>query len=182
MLDQRKANHQLFTYLQRRGRIATTEGTTMIPPNRMFKTIPEEMLELLHESPFPLTIKDISNYLGLNPKSISKAMTKMMGTDVAPKYITKIKKGRTPYYSCDIAGTTVSGLYSVIRNDFSLKRDRENRGSFTVERVPFKGQLLFEHSVLLSFIITPDGMFKEIMTPLPFEVEVKTASEQIPEE
>lgn len=181
MLDQRKAKHQLFTYLQRRGRIATTEGTTMIPPSRMFKTIPEEMIELLQESPFPLTIKDIANYLGLNPKSISKAMTKMMRTDIAPKYITKTKKGKTPYYSCEIGGTTVSGLYSVIRNDFSLKRDRENIDSFTVERVPFKGKLLFEQPVLLSFIITPDGMFKEIMTPLPFEIEVKPANE-IPSE
>lgn len=171
--NERKVMEDFKKYLQNRGRQATVEGDTVEPPQRRYKTIPEEMIELLHNSPKALTIKEISNYLGFNPKSVSKSMTKMMQTDIGPKYIIKTKKGKSCRYSANISGTDVEGLYSVIRNDFSSKV-RKIPPSLIVVRRPFEGVLLHEQPVLMSIIMTPEGSVNQVFTPLPIDLKVET--------
>jgi len=118
MLDKRKAKRELFIYLQGRGRIATTENETITSPERIFRSIQAEVINLLNISTIPLSTSQMGNYLGMSNEIITKTISKMMPSETARKYIKKRKKGRCSYYTCDLPhDIEVSSLYSIIRSD-----------------------------------------------------------------
>ncbi len=132
LLDKRKAERDIFQYLYKKGRTANTEGVTIRPPERMYGSIQEEIIDLLNISAIPLTTKQISNYLGISHLSVTKAICKIMPSETTLKYIKKRKNGRVPYYSCNLpSDIDVTSLYSIVRNDLnsspSGRRDKKSR-------------------------------------------------------
>ena len=73
---------RIFRYLQRRGRRSDTFNRTIVSPCRLFKSIPEEIIDLLIIAKTPLSAKDIADYMGFNVKSVSKSLTKMFKSEI----------------------------------------------------------------------------------------------------
>lgn len=166
------AKKRIFKYLQKRGRRSNTLNYTIIPPSRLFKSIPEEILNLLDVAKTHLSVKEIADYMGFNVKSVSKSLTKMFKSEITTQYIKKIRSGKTTYFRFVFPlphDMDISGLWKVIRND---KRTKIKSSSITVQRTPFEGTLLHEECFLVSIIIDKHGCLKNIHTPLPIEVNV----------
>jgi DNA-binding transcriptional regulator GbsR (MarR family) len=83
----------------------------------MYKSIQEEIIDLLNVSAIPLTTKQISNYFGFSHRGVSTALSKMLATGTAKKYIKKTKGGWNPCYTCDLSGIDVTSLYKIIKSD-----------------------------------------------------------------
>ncbi len=168
------AKKRIFKYLQRRGRRSNTLNYTIVPPSRLFKSIPEEILNLLDVAKTHLSAKEIADYMGFNVKSVSKSLTKMVKSEITHQYIKKFRSGKTNYFRfiCPLPhDMDISSLWKVIRNDKRDKTQIENT-SITVQRTPFEGSLLYEQCFLVSIIINKHGCFETINTPLPIEVNV----------
>lgn len=165
----KQVRRDIIKYLNKRGRLSTTTGCTVTAPRRLFKNIPEEIINFLNIAKISLSSKEIAEYLGLNYKSVSKSLTKLFKSEVTYQYIKRIKSGKTTYFKCVLPhDIDISGLYKVIRND---KREAPS-SKFTVERTPFKGKLLWEGCYLVSNITNEQGHFETVYTPLPIEVDV----------
>jgi len=165
---------RIFKYLQKRGRKSNTLNYTIIPPSRLFKSIPEEIINLLYVAKTHLSVKEIANYMGFNVKSVSKSITKMFKSEITYQYIKKVRSGKTTYFrfvSQLPHDMDISGLWKVIRND-KRQQPQNKTSSITVQRIPFEGTLLHEECFLVSSIVDKYGCLKNIHTPLPIEVNV----------
>ena len=103
--------------LKERGRTCFTNGITIKPPERWFGSISEEIIYLLNDSAIPLTTTDLANYLGLNRKSVTKAMYNLLLHRNSSRYISKTKNGGTILYNCNIPdGVDVPTIYKLIKH------------------------------------------------------------------
>lgn len=106
----------LENHLKGRGRITTTTGETLQSPTRMFKYIGEEIIHLLNTASYPLSIKEISNYLGINIKSVSKTLRQLFIYQGSNNHISKTKRGRVSFYSCQIPiDMSIPNYYKMIK-------------------------------------------------------------------
>ncbi len=127
MIDKRKAEQELFQYLYKRGRVADTDGKTIEPPERIYKSIQEELIDLLNISALPLTTKQIADFIGVPHHSVSTALSKMRSTPTAKKYIRKTRGGWNPCYTCDLPNKmNVTSLYNYIKTDIKIKSDTKS--------------------------------------------------------
>ena len=80
--------------LKKRNWLRTVHGQTIQGPDRLFKTIIEEIIWALNESGTPLTVDEIAQYLAFNKKSVSKAISKFRKHRLANKVIIQYKPGK----------------------------------------------------------------------------------------
>lgn len=83
--------------LYRRGMLQTQSGVVIKPPKRLFKTIGEEVLWILNQEKLSLSVKEISNYLGKDVKTVGKVMIKLTATGV--ELVNRFKKSTTFKYN-----------------------------------------------------------------------------------
>ena len=128
MLDKRKERKVFLNTLKERGLRITTEGTIVNPIERKFKTIYEEIIWLINESPTYLTVGEMSAYLGVKHKSVSKAITKLYRDDKdKTDYLRRIQKDRKYAYRADIPkNLDIPDAFNVIKD---LSNRKHNTGT-----------------------------------------------------
>jgi len=126
MLDKRKERKVFLNKLKEREMTITTNGFVMKPVNRKFATIYEEVIWLLNESPNYLTVGEMSEYLGVKHKSISKAITKLYRDDKGKTdYLKRIQKDRKYAYRADIPkNLDIADAFNVIKEIGTRKQNQ----------------------------------------------------------
>ena len=100
--------------LMRRGMLKMIDGTVIQPPNRMFKTLGEEILWVLNESDVKLTVNDLSNYLVKDKKIVNKVMRKLTATNI--NLVVKKKQGSCFTYSANFnKDLNIPTAYKLVR-------------------------------------------------------------------
>ena len=124
---------KLVQYLKDVGRLATTTGETIQPPNFIYKNKPQKILHLLDISDVPLTVKEIANYLGDDYEKIRKALYKITPSPTAKLHLMKTKRNNKTHYSFILPhGFTIESFYSKIMDDIKLRSEI----SFHVKKNP----------------------------------------------
>lgn len=100
--------------LIRRGMLKTIDGTVLRGPNRQFKNLGEEILWMINEADFKLSVDELAKYLDKDKKIINKVMRKLTATNV--NLVTKEKMGPRFLYSANFQkDIDIPTIYKLVR-------------------------------------------------------------------
>ena len=100
--------------LIRRGMLKTTDGQVLVPPNRQFNTLGEEILWMINEAKFKLSVNELATYLDKDTKIINKVMRKLTATNV--DLVKKQKQGSQFVYSANFSEDIhIPTIYKLVR-------------------------------------------------------------------
>ncbi len=106
--------------LIRNGMMKTIDGQVLRAPNRKFKNLGEEILWMINEADFKMSVKDLSTYLDKDNKIINKVMRKLTATNV--NLVTKQKRGARFVYSANFQkNIDIPTIYKLVRMNATVR-------------------------------------------------------------
>jgi len=106
--------------LMRKGMLRMITGEVIKPPDSEYNTLGENILWMLNEADFKLTVNELANYLDKDKKVINKVMRKLTATNV--NLVKKEKRGPHYLYSANFQKDIhIPTIYKLVRMNATEK-------------------------------------------------------------
>ncbi len=116
-MNEKKLKKDLEKTLRERGMQITIDGEVINPPDRSFKNLGEEILQILNEAKVRLTSNDFAKYLKKDIKIIQKVLSKLTNTKIKG-VVQKEKIGNKYFYTADFnKSLDIPTTYELIRKE-----------------------------------------------------------------